>query len=259
MYTQQCAVISIDSIFNISQGYIRLAVNIEGIRRYKMTENIGVIVMSEKRSTKNLKINHRVVSRLALQRKLLANTGGNIAMRKAAKQLEFGSQIIILHPNYNTVSFIDKGETKVEVVKHENLDVYYAILDAVNESFKSDTLLSKYKWERELEQIDKLKTQKLDEDTIGIYECEMYTKYKNNKGTPTGIGVKTTELQKKIEDLKGNVTITLMLILVDIDKIKKILLWGDANIIGVVYKDGINYTLELNKKTYNKITDLLLY
>jgi len=215
-----------------------------------MNENIGVVIFSEKRNSKTVKINHKSVNRDFLYRRLKANDKGNQEVTRAAKDVKYYAVLIILHYDYKTVSIMQS--TKGEYKNYESLDIFYTILDAVNEQYESDILISKNAWNDELEAIDNLKTEKIPKESIGVYECLKAEQY-GKKDVLQGLELTEQDLKEKIINIDGKLPITLMLMLVNISKIKKVFFWKDYFIIGIVHRDNIKYAIELNEKSYNKI------
>jgi len=222
-----------------------------------MGEQINIVMFSEKRNSTNVKVSHKTMNKDVLSRRVLAHAGGKNEIHKAAKDIEQKASLIVLHYDYITVSIIKILDTGISESRYINLDLYYIILDAVNELYESDIILSKSDWEEELEAIDKIKTIKLENDCIGIFDCNKRAEEFGKKEILQGIGVSYESIANKIKWLHKAIPTTLLIMLADIKEIKKIIFWDEFNIIGVIYKGGTKYAFELNKKSYSYIKDTI--
>ena len=222
-----------------------------------MDDLVTAILMAEKRNSNALKISHRTTKRLWLCKRVLSD------IRNKSKSelwilddIRKDTILIIAHADYSTISVIvDRGD-HVEVVKCNDVDIYYSIVDGINENMLSDNTISKRGWEEQLNSINQLKCAKLADNEIGVYTCKLADEY-SKKDILTGEVVGTEELKNRLSNTKGAIPTTVLLLLSNIEDIKKILIWDEQGVIGVVQKDGFGYTLDINNRAFKSVVGIL--
>lgn len=220
-----------------------------------MVGTVGVVIIAERRNSKVLKVNYREVQRGWVSRKIAGECRGKYDVVPISKVIESEAILIVAHADYSSLSIAVIRNNRLEILRYENVGIYYSVIDAVNENFETDNTLSMRHWNNEIEVIDGLKTTKTE--NIGIYECKL-AEYYSRKDTLDGLSVSYEDLETKLRSFSGNVPTTLILLMCGIKDIKKILMWSGANVLGVVQKDGYSYTLELNEKSFKLIRNILL-
>ena len=79
----------------------------------------------------------------------------------------------------------------------------------------------------------------------------------SKKDILTGEVVGTEELKNRLSNTKGAIPTTVLLLLSNIEDIKKILIWDEQGVIGVVQKDGFGYTLDINNRAFKSVVGIL--
>lgn len=218
-----------------------------------MIDSIGVVLITDRRKSKELKINYKTVTREQIKRVLLLNVGSQINIKKAAEEMDDENiKLIILHEDYITISMMKAYENTAKESRYDNIDAYYAILDATSEFVLSDNYIYKHGWDKEIECIDALKTNKISKGSIGVFECELGRQY-NKKDMMQINEITPGELKERLERENYIVSTTVLIMLSKIESIKKVMFWDDPGVIGVVHKNGSNYAMELSSRFYNSI------
>ena len=221
-----------------------------------MSEQIGVVVISEKSNGKSLKVSYKTIRREELERQLNYFAGGKMELRRVAKKVANEVILVVLHHDYRTISIITNTDN-LEAVQYKNVDMFYVILDAVSTHVTSDNVISKYAWDSELLASDKIKTKKIDKNNLGLFSCKLDGQYVK-KELLEGDILEYDELRKRICRAEGPIPSTLLILLSETEFIQKILLWDNERIIGVIHEDGTRYALEISEKTYDCIKKQLV-
>lgn len=235
-----------------------------------LNERIGIVILSEKDSTNEIKIIYKSCKKKFLIDQVASAGGGKQTYKDFTMKIP-KCKSLILDYDSSTIRMVSDGDQKTKTI--DDVSLYFTVLDVAEAHLISNSLIKLTRYGYDKAMLTMLKATRKNRwrrksGMIAVWQIKGYERkpewqqkkekadssqwFKDWESTRKKVPARLEYNDPVMDSLSGISGISKEIILMHSGKISDIVLWEEEKILGIVLGGKSYYNLELQESAYNE-------